>query len=85
MSHSIRVRHIVLFALVSASIAGCVQSPATAARQAQQFNDIGDQLNELRTENATLENVVDSLRTVIAKHDTTITRLAGATGVVVVK
>jgi hypothetical protein len=49
------------------------------------MNDIGDQLNELRTENATLETVVDSLRIVIAKHDTTIARLAGATGVAVVK
>jgi hypothetical protein len=85
MTHRIRARRIVLIAVVCAAIAGCVQSPANAARQAQQFNDIGDQLNELRTENATLENVVDSLRTVIAKHDTTMARLANATGVVVVK
>jgi prefoldin subunit 5 len=62
-----------------------VTSPASAARQAQQMNDIGDQLNELRTENATLEGVVDSLRTVIAKHDTTLARLANAAGVAVVK
>ena len=34
---------------------------------------------------ATLESVVDSLRTVIAKHDTTLSRLGNATGVVVVK
>jgi hypothetical protein len=68
-----------------AAVTGCVQSPANAAREAQQFNDIGDQLNELRTENATLESIVDSLRTVIAKHDTTMARLANATGVVVVK
>jgi septal ring factor EnvC (AmiA/AmiB activator) len=85
MAHRIRVRRVVLLAVICAVIAGCVQSPATAARQAQQFNDIGDQLNELRTENATLENIVDSLRTVIAKHDTTMSRLANATGVVVVK
>jgi hypothetical protein len=83
MVHRIRPRHIALIALAAA--AGCVQSPASAARQAQQMNDIGDQLNELRTENATLEGVVDSLRTVIAKHDTTLARLANATGVVVVK
>jgi septal ring factor EnvC (AmiA/AmiB activator) len=85
MSHHIRARRLILLALAVAAVAGCVQSPASAARQAQQFNDIGDQLNELRTENATLENVVDSLRTVIAKHDTTMARLANATGVVVVK
>ncbi len=80
-----RALSLVLIALAGAAIAGCVQSPATAARQAQQFNDISDQLNDLRTETATLEGVVDSLRTVIAKHDTTISRVANATGVVVVK
>jgi len=85
MANRIRARHLALFAVAAAAVAGCVQSPASAARTAQQFSDIGDQLNELRTENATLESVVDSLRTVIAKHDTTIARLANATGVAVVK
>ena len=85
MAQSIRARHIVLVSVTCAALAGCVQSPASAAREAQQMNDIGDQLNELRTENATLESLVDSLRTVIAKHDTTLTRVASATGVVVVK
>jgi hypothetical protein len=85
MAHIVRPRHLVLIALAGAAIAACVQSPATAAREAQQMNDIGDQLNELRTENATLESVVDSLRIVIAKHDTTLSRVANATGVVVVK
>jgi septal ring factor EnvC (AmiA/AmiB activator) len=85
MAHIVRARHLVLIALAGAAIAACVQSPATAAREAQQMNDIGDQLNELRTENATLESLVDSLRTVIAKHDTTLSRLANATGIVVVK
>jgi iron only hydrogenase large subunit-like protein len=85
MAHRIRPGRLALTAVACAAISGCVQSPASAARQAQEFNDIGDQLNDLRTENATLESVVDSLRTVIAKHDTTMARLANATGVVVVK
>lgn len=85
MRHFARTRHLMLPALAAVAIGGCVESPASAARQAQQMNDIGDQLNELRTENATLEAVVDSLHTVIAKHDTTLARLASATGVVVVK
>jgi hypothetical protein len=85
MPHSVRARRVVLLVAAAAAVAGCVASPASAARQAQQMNDIGDQLNDLRTENATLESVVDSLRTVIAKHDTTLARLANATGVVVVK
>jgi len=85
MAHFVRIHHVALIALAGAAIAACVQSPANAAREAQQMNDIGDQLNDLRTENATLESVVDSLRTVIAKHDTTLSRLGNATGVVVVK
>ncbi|HEV8409942.1 MAG TPA: hypothetical protein VGQ30_05490 [Gemmatimonadaceae bacterium] len=85
MFRSVRIRQLLLPVLAGVALAGCVTSPAAAARQAQQLNDIGDQLNELRTENATLETVVDSLRTVIAKHDTTLTRLGGATGVAVVK
>lgn len=85
MRHNTRARRLILAALASAAVSGCVESPASAARQAQQMNDISDQLNELRTENATLETVVDSLRTVITKHDTTLARLASATGVVVVK
>lgn len=84
MGHSIRARHIVLLA-VTVTAGACVQSPASAAREAQQFNDINDQLNELRTANADLEDLVDSLRTVIAKHDTTLGRVANATGVVVAK
>jgi hypothetical protein len=85
MPYQVRAGHFVLLALAGAAIAGCVASPASAARQAQQMTDIGDQLNELRTENAMLESVVDSLHTVIAKHDTTLARLGNATGVVVVK
>ncbi len=84
MSRSIHIRQLFLPLLAGAALAGCT-TPASAARQAQQLNDIGDQLNELRTENATLENIVDSLRTVVAKHDTTLTRLGGATGVAIVK
>jgi prefoldin subunit 5 len=52
---------------------------------AQQFNDIGDQLNELRQDNAALRESLDSLRAVLAKHDTTLSRLANVTGVVIAK
>ncbi|HXD23741.1 MAG TPA: hypothetical protein VN613_10340 [Gemmatimonadaceae bacterium] len=86
MAPFVRARHVIMMtAVTGAAITGCVQSPASVAREAQQFNDIGDQLNELRTENASLESLVDSLRTVIAKHDTTLFRVANATGVVVAK
>jgi hypothetical protein len=85
MPHLVRARRLALIVLTGAAIAGCVQSPASAAREAQQMNDIGDQLNELRTTTSTLQDLVDSLRTVIAKHDTTLARVANATGVIVAK
>jgi hypothetical protein len=64
---------------------GCVTSPAAAARQAQQMNDLSDALNEVRTENAQLAATLDSVTAVLAKHDTTLTRIANVTGVAVVK
>jgi len=85
MPDSIRIRRLVLLAAAAAGIGGCVTSPAAQARQAQQMNDLADQFNDLRVENATLAGALDSLRTVLAKHDSTIARLANATGVTVVK
>ncbi len=85
MPCSARARVLAVIVVMGAAVAGCVTSPASAARQAQQMNDIGDQLNDLRTENAALESLVDSLRIVSAKHDSTLAKLANATGVAVVK
>jgi len=80
-----RFSRVILLAACAAFAAGCLTSPASAARQAQQLNDIGDQLNDLRNQNANLESSLDSLRAVLAKHDSSLARLAAATGVQVVK
>lgn len=89
VAHVLRARrftgHRALLFVAAVAITGCVSSPAAAAREAQQMNDIGDGLNELRSDNATLASTLDSLRIVLAKHDTTLMRVANAIGVVVVK
>ena len=85
MRHPLRPRHVALIALVCAAAAACVTSPAAAARQAQQMNDLSDAINDARTENAALATTVDSLRTALAKHDSTIVKLANAAGIQIVK
>jgi hypothetical protein len=74
-------------ALLSVAVAptACVSSPKAEAARQQQMLELGDALNDLRMATATLTATVDSLRTVIAKQDTTLARVANVTGVVVVK
>jgi hypothetical protein len=81
----VRLRPFVLTAALLLPLAGCVRNPEAEARAAQQFIEIGDALNDLRQTTSVLNGTVDSLRTVIAKQDTTITRLAAATGVPVAR
>jgi hypothetical protein len=78
------VRPLALLALALAPT-GCLSSPKAEAARQQQMLELGDALNDLRLTTATLTATVDSLRTVIAKQDTTLARLANVTGVVVVK
>jgi hypothetical protein len=80
-----RVTWPVAVAAVVLFVGGCVTSPAQAAREAQQMNDLSDALNEVRSENAQLAATLDSVTTVLAKHDTTLSRIANVTGIVVAK
>ena len=68
-------------ALVLAVI--CTACPATKADIAmgEQTVQIGDGLNDLRQDNAALQQQVDSLRLVVAKQDTVIRQLANLAGV----
>jgi hypothetical protein len=68
-------------ALVLAVI--CTACPATKADIAmgEQIIQIGDGLNDLRQDNAALQQQVDSLRLVVAKQDTVIRQLANLAGV----
>jgi hypothetical protein len=70
---------------IVAPLGGCISSPKAEAIRQQQMIEMGDAVNEIRIAAAELNSTVDSLRTVIARQDTTIARLANVTGVIVVK
>ncbi len=65
--------------LLAALLASCTASPADV-NTAQQLADIADAMNALRSDNAVLQDQVDSLRTVVARQDTIIVRLAAQAG-----
>ena len=85
MIHARSVGRAALFAAIAVFSAACLTTPASAARQAQQMNDLSDAINDARTENATLAQTVDSLRAAVAKQDSTIARLANAAGIQIPK
>jgi hypothetical protein len=61
----------------------CAACPASRADVAmsEQIIQLGDGLNDLRQENAVLQQQVDSLRLVVAKQDTVLRQLANLAGV----
>jgi hypothetical protein len=61
----------------------CAACPASRADVAisEQIIQLGDGLNDLRQENAGLQQQVDSLRLVVAKQDTVIRQIANLAGV----
>lgn len=68
------------FALAVAAV--CVACPATKADIAvsEQIIQLGDGLNDLRQDNAALQQQMDSLRAVVAKQDTLIRQMANLAG-----
>ena len=66
-----------------ALVIACAACPASRADVAisEQIIQLGDGLNDLRQENAGLQQQVDSLRLVVAKQDTVIRQLANLAGV----
>ena len=65
----------------------CDACPASRADVAlsEQIIQLGDGLNDLRQDNAALQQQVDSLRLVVAKQDTLIRQLANLAGVPVAR
>jgi hypothetical protein len=60
-------------------------SPEAMVRLQEQLVQAGDAINNLQVNLSVLQGTLDSLVTVVAKQDTTITRLAAAAGVPVVR
>jgi hypothetical protein len=64
--------------------AGCV-SPEAMLKLEAELAQAADAVNELRINSSIMQTTLDSLTVVVAKQDSTIFRLANATGVQVVK
>jgi len=61
-------------------LASC-RNPQADAYLAEQIRQLGDELNASRQQEAQMQADLDSLRIVVAKQDTLLTRLAGMAGV----
>jgi hypothetical protein len=60
-------------------LAGC-RDPRAEANIAQAMTDVGTQLSAMQQDYAILQSQVDSLRTVVARQDTILGRLASMAG-----
>ena len=67
-------------ALALALAAGC-RSPQSDAYLIEQIRQMADELNASRQQTSDLQTQLDSLRSVVARQDTLLTRLAGMAGV----
>lgn len=63
---------------------GC-SSPKAMLQLQEQLGDAADAVNDIRVNMSVMQDTIDSLRTVVAKQDSTIFRLANATGVQIIK
>ena len=61
-------------------LAGC-RSPQSDAYLIEQIRQMGDELNASRQQAADLQSQLDSLRGVVARQDTLLTRIAGMAGI----
>jgi hypothetical protein len=68
-----------LGALVLVTIASC-RDPRAEANIAQAMTEVGTTITLIQQDYAFLQNEVDSLRQVVARQDTIITRLASLAG-----
>ena len=67
--------------LLLTSGAACFRNPNTDMKLQQQLVDLGDVVNEVRQEVGTLQVTVDSLRLVVARQDSALTKVAMATNI----
>jgi len=69
-----------MFAAALTSVAGC-RSPQSDTYLLDQLKQMADELNASRQQTADLQTQIDSLRVVVVKQDTLLTKLAGMAGV----
>lgn len=73
-----------LLAAVVVAATGC-ESPKALVQLQQQLDEAADAVNDIRVNMSVMQDTIDSLRIVAAKQDSTIFRLANATGVQIIK
>jgi len=56
------------------------RDPRAEANIAQAMIEVGTQISQMQQDQATLQQQMDSLRTVVARQDTIVGRLAGMAG-----
>jgi hypothetical protein len=77
MRHRGPARFTVAFgAIASAALLASCANPRTEANVAQALNDAATEISGLKNDIADLQTQLDSLRTLVLKQDTTISRLA---------
>jgi hypothetical protein len=79
-SHSSQLARRCVLVAVLVSLAGC-RSPQSDAYLLEQLQQMANELNASRQQAADLQTQMDSLRAVVARQDTLLTRLAGMAGV----
>jgi hypothetical protein len=81
------IRH-ALAAMLAVGVLLAGSSCATPRGQAaimQELNDAATEINGLKSDIANLQTQLDSMRTILAKHDTSITRIANVNNVPIVR
>jgi len=66
--------------LATVTIAACA-NPRTEANVAQALNDAASEISGLKSDIAALQEQIDSLRTVVIKQDSTISRIAAVNNI----
>jgi hypothetical protein len=68
-------------AILVATLGGCLRNPSADAATAEALAEIGNQLGAFNQESAELQRQLDSLRSVVARQDSVLRRLANLAGV----
>lgn len=81
MSRSFRRAAVLVASLATGVLAGCYQDPEERIAAQQLMTDMTDAVNQMGMQVAELQATLDSLRTIVARQDTAIYRMANVTGV----
>ncbi len=82
---SARSRAAAVLAVAGAALSGGCATPNSLTAMQGQLLEAADAVNDIRVNMGAMQEKLDSLTIVVAKQDSTIERLANATGVQVVK